>query len=142
MNMRWGWTLPVLSVLATGAVVAPARAQNGAMAPQAAMPANFPPQAMPQPVGPAMPGGTHRTATFLVPAYPSAATYPQAPMYPVMPAAYMAGAEGMQPPAQLPAGPMPDVYGSYGYAPTASGAGGYGAGGLGAGGYGAGFGAP
>src|SRR4051794_16575041 len=121
MNMRSAWTLPVLAALTIGAVAASARAQGGPLPPQAAMPANLPTQAMPQPVAPATTTGMHRTATFLVPDYGAGAMYPQAPRYPVMPAAYMAGAGGMQPPAQLPAGPAPDVYGSYGYAPSDNG---------------------
>src|SRR5437762_1437224 len=109
-----------------------------AAAPQAVMPATYPPQAIStsQSMNPA--GTGHHAATFLVPTYSPAAAYPQANMYPVMQAAYMAGAEGMQPPAQLPGGSMADVYGSYGYAPANFGAGGYGPGGYGSADYGAG----
>jgi hypothetical protein len=111
------------------------------------MPANMPPRPIAHAQSTNPDGTSHHAATFLVPTYSPAAGYPQAPMYPVMQAAYMAGAEGMQPPAHLPAGPMPDVNGSYGYAPADVGAGygppGYGPPGYGpGGGYGAAGGMP
>ena len=113
MNMRWAWTLPVLSALATTLVVGSAQGQGGAAVPQGyaavdpAMVAAMQAQAYGQMAqGMYAPTGGHHAATFLVPSYGAGAMYPPQ----VMQAAYMA-ADGMQPPAQLPMGPMPDAYG-------------------------------
>ena len=144
MNMRWAWTLPVLTTLAIGLVAAQARAQGGPAPPWAGAPGMAgmpgmagtpgtmaPPQAaygvdpammaaMQAQAAPAMyaPPAGYQGATMFMPAgaFPQGAAFPQG--YPVQPAAYMAG-------------PMPDVYGSYGsvpteYAPPAGGAPAYG----------------
>jgi hypothetical protein len=135
MNMRWAWTLPVLS-LATTLVAGSAWAQGGSMAPtggafagQGMLPASA---AMdPSMAGglPVMipPAGMYPPGTAFVPAagYPQAAMYQQPAYYPpqgIHPAAYMGGPApngAMQSmPAPMMAGPTPDVYGSYGYMPN------------------------
>jgi hypothetical protein len=161
MNMRWAWTLPVLTTLATALVAAQARAQGGPAPPWAGAPgmAGTPGMTTPQQAAygfdPAMmaamqaqaapgmyapPAGYQGASMFMPPgAFPQGAAYPQGPMYqpnsgyPVQPVAYMAGA---QVPGPVPAGPMPDVYGSYGSLPSEYGPPGGGAGAYGPPGYG------
>ena len=136
MNMRWAWTLPVLTTLATALVTAQARAQGGPAPPWAGAPGMMAPQqpgygfdpammaAMQAQAAPGMyapPAGYQSASMFMsAGAFPQGAAYPQGPMYqqgpyPVQPVAYMAGPQA---PGQFPAGPMPDVYGSYGSVPT------------------------
>src|SRR3954451_9512208 len=90
MNMRWGWTLPVLSALAATWALGPVRAQ-AQQAPPVAMPQAYAPQGM----------------------YAPAAAYPQPMMYGPPPGAYAPTAPGGG-----PAGALPDVNGSYGYLPV------------------------
>src|SRR5436190_13327519 len=152
MNMRWAWTLPVLSAVATMAVTRPAWAQGGAAAPWGGAPTAMAPMAYDpamlaamqaqvygQPPAASQPTGMPLMGPqAMVPPqgmYAPTAAYPQAAMFPqgVQQAAYMAG------PAP-PGGPTPDVYGSYGVMPAQyaqpSGPPGYGAPGNGAPGYG------
>lgn len=162
MNMRWAWTVPVLSTLATALMAGQTWAQGSAVPPQVGVPAGLASgSALPggtAPVDPAMlaamqaqyygqsmlpaPGGYPPGAMFVpAGAYPQAAMYQQPAMY--MPAAamyaqaaYMGGEGGLAPqaPGQFPVGPAPDVYGAYGYASAQNGAPGYGPPGYGPGG--------
>src|SRR5436190_3884349 len=143
MNMRWGWTLPVLTALVmglpTGTVwsqYGPASSPMGGGAPAAgmadpAMLAAMQAQAMAAQqqaaygpyAGPAMYGPP--------PGYPAQAMYAPQGMYQpgVQPVGYMMvapGTPGMQAPGPFPAGQSPDVYGSYGSVPTDYAAAGYG----------------
>jgi hypothetical protein len=98
MNMRWAWTLPVLSALSATSITGSLWAQ-GFAPPMGAMPApmqaaGYAPSMAPQMYGP--------------PAGYAPAMNPQAGM---PPAGYMAQQQGAV------AG-MPDVYGSYGYMPV------------------------
>src|SRR5262245_16691746 len=124
MNMRWAWTLPVLS-LAT-MVAGPAWGQDGAAtaaggaptADQYAVQAAMYQQA-------AMQAAMYQQAMYQQALYHQA-QYQQAAMYPqnVQLAAYMGGpmpaAAGIQPqmPGPLPGSAIPDANGAYGYAPT------------------------
>lgn len=134
MNMRWAWTLPVLSSLAAlgitslGAVQAqaqfdPAQAQyyGQPMGPGLGGPSMMPP-GMPPGMAPGMPPGMH----------------PQMMMGGVQPMGYMGGPTPAAPPGGMPGGPMPggmpggmpgmmpgpmpmgppDAYGGYGSMPT------------------------
>jgi len=154
MNMRWGWTLPVLTALATVLPTGRAWSQGGAASPPAtsggpttaaaAMPANAPQPAAAYgqyavPMMYAPPPGYPAAMYAPPPGYP-AGMYAPPGMYPqgVQQAAYMPtpATVGMQAPGPFPAGPTPDVYGSYGSMPSEYGAQGGGQPGYGPPGYG------
>jgi len=170
MNMRWAWTLPLVSIWAVTLAMEPARAQNGTGAmgttgappggpgypqapmagiPVAMMPSGMP-AAMPAGYGP-MPAGYAPQAAMMQGGYPAAMGYMPAghgSPYGMMPAAYMGGPVAGEPtpapqaPGQFPGAAAPDVYGAYGYVPTNAGPPGYGPPGYGPPDYAQGGGAP
>src|SRR5262245_25626031 len=101
MNMRWAWTLPVLSALAVS-VGGPASGQVGAGGPPAAMPPGY---AQALAAGPQ--GGV---PMMMAPSMGPPGMYMPPAMYPVQQVGYAGPAGG--------GGASPDVYGSYGYMPV------------------------
>src|SRR5205823_332432 len=102
MNMRWAWTLPVLSALSATSITGSLWAQ-GFAPPMGAMPAPMQAAGYAPSMAPQM---------YAPPAGYAPAMYQQAGMPPV---GYMAPPQG----AVLPqSAGLPDVYGSYGYMPV------------------------
>jgi hypothetical protein len=125
MNMRWAWTLPVLSSLAALGFTAPAAAQvdpaQAAMMSDPARMAAAQAQAYGQPMMGA-PGAMMAPAMYS----PGIMQPPMGMMPGVMPMAYMGGPTPAMPPGAMPPGAMPgpmpmgppDAYGGYGSMPT------------------------
>jgi Putative beta barrel porin-7 (BBP7) len=111
MNMRWAWTLPVLSSLAALGITAPAAAQfdpaqAGMMSADPAAQAQFYGQAMMPPGAMMAPG-----------MYPPGGMYPQMGMMPGGPPGAMPGGMPGGMPGPMPMG-SPDAYGGYGSMPN------------------------